>query len=68
LAPRSLREDERDRIEYEGMPNLSETLVSDLIEIAGVLLSGARALPPIEERSGPPSGAGDRRGLNSGTS
>jgi hypothetical protein len=32
------------------MPNLSETLVSDLIAIAGELLAGVRALAPVEER------------------
>jgi hypothetical protein len=39
--------DERNRIEYAGAPNPSETLVSDLIAIAGELLERVRALRPI---------------------
>lgn len=41
--------DERNRIEYEGWPVLSETLVADLTAIAGELLDRVRALRPIEE-------------------
>lgn len=39
--------DERNRIEYEGQPNLSEKLVADLITVARELVAAVRALPPI---------------------
>ena len=38
----------RNRIEYEGVPDLGVVLVDELVSIVGDLLARVRALPPIE--------------------
>lgn len=40
--------DARNRIEYEGLPSVTERLVEDLVDTAGDLLVRLRALPPLE--------------------
>jgi hypothetical protein len=40
---------ERNRIEYEGLPNLTEKLVAELAAIVREMLDAVRALPPIDE-------------------
>ncbi|HSM12787.1 MAG TPA: hypothetical protein VLA66_01855 [Thermoanaerobaculia bacterium] len=44
--------EERNRIEYEGMPNLGERLVVDLIAVVERLLARVRELPSIEAPGG----------------
>lgn len=42
--------EERNRIEYEGLPNLTKTLVAELLAIARELRELVQALPPIAEK------------------
>ena len=42
----------RNRTEYEGVVDVGERLLTDLIDAAGAVLAAVRHLPPIPERGG----------------